>query len=156
MVVCYEHTAGINLPQPNYQRETPDCRRCATRHRARPSPHQRFPERSPLIPARWLHRVRPERHKPEASELMNTLVNRDSWQSHKLFPITLRANRDVRSLGTTSVCSRPALFLANSRRGQGSRQDANMACKVCSAEASVAGRRAPSRLTKRTRSSVRI
>ena len=54
------------------------------------------------------------------------------------------------------VCPRPTLVLANSRRGQRSGQGANMACKVCSAEANVAGRRAPSRLTKRTRSSVRI
>jgi hypothetical protein len=69
------------------------------------------------------------------------------------------ASFDVHHLlrdGAREVCPRPTLFLANSRRGQRSGQGANMACKVCSAEASVAGRRAPSRLTKRTRSSVRI
>ena len=40
----------------------------------------------------------------------------------------------------------------STREGQG----ANMACKVCSTEARVAGRRAPSLLTSRIRSSVRI
>lgn len=69
------------------------------------------------------------------------------------------ASFDVHHLlwdGAREVCPRPTLLLATSRSGQRSGQGANMACKVCNAEASVAGRRAPSRLIKRTRSSVRI
>ena len=69
------------------------------------------------------------------------------------------ASFDVRHLlqdDTLEVCPRPALLLSTSRKGQRSGQDVNMACKVLSVEASVAGRRAPTLLTKRTRSSVRI
>ena len=69
------------------------------------------------------------------------------------------ASFDVRHLlqdDTLEVCPRPTLLLAISRKGQRSGQDVNMACKVLSVEASVAGRRAPTLLTKRTRSSVRI